>query len=109
MNSYHEFAASFTWLVAEGKSLPLGNIPARAKPALAADAPVALIFSSHPDDECIIGGLALRLMREVGMRVINIAVTLGGNKERQPERWRELKEACNWLGFGLEAVAPNGL
>jgi LmbE family N-acetylglucosaminyl deacetylase len=36
-----------------------------------------LIFSPHPDDECIIGGLALRLLREAKWNVINVAVTLG--------------------------------
>src|SRR5271156_359373 len=109
MNPYREFAASFVRLVAEGKSLPLGNIPRPARLAPAADAPVALIFSPHPDDECIIGGLALRLMREAGLRVINIAVTQGNRKERQQPRWQELTNACAWLGFALEKTAPDGL
>jgi LmbE family N-acetylglucosaminyl deacetylase len=109
MNPYREFVSSFAKLVTEGKSLPLGNIARPRVPTPAADAPVALIFSPHPDDECLIGGLALRLMREAGMRVINIAVTLGSNKERQPARRQELKNACDWLGFGLEHTAPNGL
>jgi LmbE family N-acetylglucosaminyl deacetylase len=109
MNPYHEFVSSFARLVAEGKSLPLGNIPPGRGANLFADAPVALIFSPHPDDECIIGGLALRLMREAGMRVINIAVTQGSNKARQAARWEELKNACDWLGFALEKTAPNGL
>jgi len=109
MNPYREFVASFARLVAEGKSLPLGNIPRPTRPAPSAEAPVALIFSPHPDDECIIGGLALRLMREAGLRVINVAVTHGSNKERQPGRLQELKNACDWIGFGLEQTAPNGL
>jgi LmbE family N-acetylglucosaminyl deacetylase len=109
MNPYREFVASFARLVAEGKSLPLGNIPRETRPAPSPGAPVALIFSPHPDDECIIGGLALRLMREAGLRVINVAVTHGSNKERQPGRLQELKNACNWIGFGLEQTAPNGL
>jgi LmbE family N-acetylglucosaminyl deacetylase len=109
MNPYREFTASFARLIADGKSLPLGNIPRPPRPTPAADAPVALIFSPHPDDECIIGGLALRLMRENGMRVINVAVTHGSNKERQPGRLQELKNACEWLGFDLEQTAPNGL
>jgi len=109
MNPYREFVASFARLVAEGKSLPLGNIPRQTRPTPPLDAPVALIFSPHPDDECIIGGLALRLMREAGLRVINVAVTHGSNKDRQPGRLRELKNACDWIGFGLEQTAPNGL
>jgi hypothetical protein len=43
------------------------------------------------------------------MRVVNIAVTQGSNKERQPARWRELKHACDWIGFELEATGPHGL
>jgi LmbE family N-acetylglucosaminyl deacetylase len=109
MNPYREFVLSFARLVAEGKSLPLGNIPPGRSDSPSADAPVALIFSPHPDDECIIGGLALRLMRESGMRVINIAVTQGSNKARQTPRWEELKNACDWLGFAVEKTAPNGL
>ncbi len=70
---------------------------------------MALIFSPHPDDECLIGGLALRLQRESGMRVINVAVTQGSNKERQQPRWLELINACRYLGFGLEQTAPRGL
>jgi LmbE family N-acetylglucosaminyl deacetylase len=95
--------------VAEGKALPLGGIPPQTRHRPAADAPVALIFSPHPDDECIIGGLALRLLREANMRIVNVAVTLGSKQERQAARWQELKNACGWLGFDLEATAPNGL
>jgi len=109
MNPYHPFVSQFARLVVEGKTLPLGGIPARTQTEPSPDAPAALIFSPHPDDECIIGGLALRLLREAGIRVVNIAVTLGSNKERQQPRWRELQNACGWLGFALEAAAPDGL
>jgi N-acetylglucosamine malate deacetylase 1 len=109
MNPYQKFVSSIAQLVAAGKSLPLGGIPPHHKSKPQADAPVALIFSPHPDDECIIGGFALRLMREVGMRVINVAVTQGSSKERQQPRWQELKNACDWLGFELEKTAPDGL
>ncbi|HEY3931496.1 MAG TPA: PIG-L family deacetylase [Verrucomicrobiae bacterium] len=109
MNPYHQFVSSFARLFAEGKSLPLGGIPPHQQSAPPLSAPVALIFSPHPDDECIIGGFALRLLRESKMRVINVAVTLGSKPERQTSRWQELKNACDWLGFELEQTAPNGL
>src|SRR5665213_968287 len=109
MNPYQSFVAAIARLAAEGKSLPLGGVTRHHKSKPQADAPVALIFSPHPDDECIIGGLALRLMREAGMRVINIAVTQGSNQERQQPRFLELKNACDWLGFELEKTAPDGL
>lgn len=102
MNPYREFVSAFVQLTAWGKSLPLGGIPARPVPAPRPGAPVALIFSPHPDDECIIGGLALRLMREQQFRIVNVAVTLGSNKERRAARLMELKSACDWIGFGLE-------
>jgi LmbE family N-acetylglucosaminyl deacetylase len=109
MNPYLPFVSSFSGLIREGKSLPLGNIAPHNKPKSAANAPVGLIFSPHPDDECIIGGLALRLMRETGMRIVNVAVTQGSNKERQQPRLAELKNACDWIGFDLEQTASNGL
>jgi len=109
MNPYHQFVSSFARLVAGGKSLPLGGIPPHNKSGPAPNAPGAIIFSPHPDDECIIGGFALRLMREAGMRVINVAVTQGSNQDRQQPRLQELKNACGWLGFELEQTAPNGL
>ncbi|MGH7979815.1 MAG: PIG-L deacetylase family protein, partial [Limisphaerales bacterium] len=109
MNPYQRFASSFAQLVADGKSLPLGGIPARGKTRHQPHAPVALIFSPHPDDECLIGGFALRLMRETGMKVVNVAVTQGSKKSRQESRLQELKNACDWLGFDLEQTAPGGL
>ena len=109
MNPYRQFVDAHARLIREGRSLPLGGLAALPPTPRAADAAVALVFSPHPDDECIIGGLALRLLRETKLRVINVAVTQGSNRERQAARWQELKHACNWMGFGLEATAPNGL
>jgi LmbE family N-acetylglucosaminyl deacetylase len=109
MNPYLEFVSSFAGLVAGGKSLPLGGISPHQPSRPAPHAPAAIIFSPHPDDECIIGGLALRLMREAEMRIIDVAVTQGSNKERQQSRVQELKNACDYLGFDLEQSAPNGL
>ncbi len=106
---YHQLASDFARLVREGRHLPLGGFATPARPAPAADAPRVLIFSPHPDDECIIGGLAVRLQREAGMPVVNVAVTQGSLKERQAARWEELKAACAYLGFGLIQTAPGGL
>jgi len=109
MNPYRQFVRSFAHLIHGGNSLPLGGIPPHGRANPKAQNPVVLVFSPHPDDECIIGGLPLRLMRESGKRVINVPVTLGSNKERQAARRRELENACDWLGFGLEQTGPNGL
>jgi len=109
MNPYYKFVSDLIHLTGDGKKLPLGDIPTPFRPAIDPDAPVALIFSPHPDDECIIGGFPLRLMRESGLRVLNVAVTLGSNQQRQSARWQELKDACDWLGFELESTGPHGL
>ena len=76
---------------------------------MSGDAPKALIFSPHPDDECIVGGLALRLLRESKWNVINVAVTLGSKRERRAARRRELRSACASLGFGLMVPREQGL
>lgn len=109
MNPYQDYVSSFAGLFATGKKLPMGELPFPAVPVVAGDAPVALIFSPHPDDECIVGGLALRLLRQSGMRIVNVAVTQGSNEERRQPRWQELKAACRWLGFELEQTVAGGL
>jgi LmbE family N-acetylglucosaminyl deacetylase len=109
VNPYKHFVAEFARLQREGKTLPLGGLRARPKPSLSAKAPKALIFSPHPDDEVIIGGLALRMLRESGFNVINVAVTQGSNKARQAIRWKELAACCHYIGFGLLQTKPNGL
>lgn len=68
-----------------------------------------LIFSPHPDDETITGALAIRLMRELGYDIVNIAVTLGSNPARQLARLEELKRACKYLGFKLLQLEERGL
>jgi len=109
MNPYREYVSEFVRLFREGKTLPLGGAPPLARPAPAPDAPRALIFSPHPDDECIVGGLALRLQREAGLRVVNVAVTQGSNAGRRAARWEELRGACAYLGFELVGTRPGGL
>ncbi|MDB6064669.1 MAG: bacillithiol biosynthesis deacetylase BshB1 [Pedosphaera sp.] len=109
MNPYQHLVSEYARFAREGKSYPLGKFPPPPHPELAPDAPKVLIFSPHPDDECIIGGLALRLLRDARMNVINVAVTQGSKKERQAERFHELQDACRYLGFGLMPVGQSGL
>ena len=59
----------------------------------------ALLLAPHPDDECLVGALPLRLKQEQGWQIINIAVTLGSNLERRGRRKAELAQACAVLGF----------
>lgn len=109
MNPYAQFVAEHARLAREGKRHPLGGFAPAAHPPAADGAPTALIFSPHPDDECIIGALPLRLRREGGWRVVNVAVTQGSNQARQAGRLAELKAACGYMDFGLVQTAPNGL
>jgi len=109
MNPYTKFVADAVRVVGEARNLPLGGIPPAPRPALPPDAPRALFYAPHPDDETISGGLALRLLREAKFNVINVAVTQGSKKERQAERLAELQNACAYLGFGLQTTGPNGL
>lgn len=109
MNPYLKFAAGFAHLVQEARTYPLGKFEPAEVPARAEDAPKALFFSPHPDDECISGGIAVRLLREARMNVINVAVTQGSNKERQEARYQELAQACKYIGFGLLPTGPTGL
>lgn len=88
----------------------LGDPPDRqAAPGREASPGHCLIFAPHPDDECIVGALPLRLQQEAGWRVSNVAVTLGSNPERRESRWAELLDACDVLGFGCIRVGVDGL
>jgi LmbE family N-acetylglucosaminyl deacetylase len=109
VNPYESYVKRLSDLFNEARTFPLGGFPDYPRPATRPDAPVALIFSPHPDDEVIIGGWALRLLRQSQWRVVNIAVTQGSSKPRQPERWAELADCCRCIGFELRATQPNGL
>src|ERR1700722_18682523 len=104
MNPYSKLVADAARVVTEGRSLPLGGLPPAPRPEVSADAPKALFFSPHPDDETIGGGLALRLIREARWNIVNVAVTQGSLKERKAPRLEELRAACDYLGFSLETI-----
>ncbi|HLX96603.1 MAG TPA: PIG-L family deacetylase [Verrucomicrobiae bacterium] len=104
-----EFVSQFDHLIKKGRTLRPRKIPKRTRPWTPSKASKALIFSPHPDDECIVGGLALRLLREAKWNVVNVAVTLGSKKDRQPARRRELQNSCASLGFDLMVPREQGL
>jgi len=109
MHPYRQFVEDYERLYRHGKNIRLGGFSKTPKPQILPEAPSVLIFSPHPDDECIIGALPLRLLRQDKMRVINVAVTQGSKKERQSGRLEELKRACDFMGFDLLQTAPTGL
>ena len=109
MNPYHHLVSEYVRFIRDGKRYPLSKFPPCPRPAPGPDAPKALLFSPHPDDEVIVGALALRLLRQSNWNIVNIAVTHGSNKTRQEERWMELQACCACIGFGLVRTAPRGL
>jgi len=108
MNS-RQFVAQFQKLVKQGRFLKAGKVSSGAPKKIPASAPRVMIYSPHPDDECITGGLALRLLREAKWNVVNVGVTLGSNRARQSARRRELQNACASLGFKLIVPGARGL
>lgn len=109
MRDFFGYVSGIEQLMEEAHRLPLGNWPELERPPLPPDAPRVLLFSPHPDDEVITGAWPLRLMRQGGARVVNVAVTLGSKKERQQERLRELEGCCRHLGFDLVTADAGGL
>jgi N-acetylglucosamine malate deacetylase 1 len=109
MNPYQQLVSEYARFAREGRSYPLGSFPPLPRPEIEAKAPKVLIFSPHPDDEVIIGGLALRLLREARWNIVNVAVTQGSNRDRQEARLEELRRCCACIGFGLAQTAPRGL
>lgn len=89
-----------------GRNIPLGGMS--DSPKIPAGTLTVLLFSPHPDDECIVGALPLRLMRESGVRIVNVAVTQGSRRDRRIARWKELKNACKWLGWDLVGTVEGG-
>jgi len=106
---YNHLISEYARLQKEGRACPLGGFKPAPRPKLAANAPKALFFAPHPDDECIDGGLAVRLIRQAHMNVIDVAVTLGSNKARQAGRLQELENACGFIGYGLIPTSSTGL
>ncbi len=108
MNPYKTLVSEYARFAREGKNYPLGEFAFPEVPIIPQDAPKVLIFAPHPDDETLVSGLSLRLLRQSKWRVIDVPVTLGSNKNRQQERLNELKNCCKYLGFEVFEVAPNG-
>jgi len=69
------------------------------------ETPLVVLCSPHPDDEMLTGALPLRMRRELGARVVNVAVTLGSDRSRQDSRWQELQAACTLAGFECRQLA----
>lgn len=102
---YEAFLRSFSTALEGARRLPLGGLAPLSAAPRRADAPRTLIFAPHPDDECIVGGLPLRLQRELGHAVGVVPVTAGSREDRRAPRLEELAGACGFLGWD---VVPPG-
>lgn len=105
---YADFVREFEALLARAERLPRGGLKPAPLPAPKPDAPLVLILAPHPDDECIMGALPLRLQREAGWRVAVAPVTLGSRPDRQAARLAEFQAACAYLGWEALTVAALG-
>jgi LmbE family N-acetylglucosaminyl deacetylase len=96
----------------DGKAIRLGpSAGPLVAPALRAGkgGPIKVVVCSpHPDDEALVGALPLRLRRECGAEVTNFAITLGSKPGQRARRRREMKAACEVLGFSWLVVKPRG-
>lgn len=108
-HSFNQFVNDFAQLMGEAQKLTLGELPPAPAPRVQDNAPRVLVFAPHPDDESIVGGLALRLRRERRFRVSVVAVTQGSRVDHQELRLAEMREACRFLGFELIPTQQNGL
>lgn len=100
---FADFVRRFSALLDEGRRIPLAPAAAPERPAAKPGAPRVLILAPHPDDECIVGGLPLRLARELGWSVRVAAVTCGSRVDRRAPRVDELRGACAYLGWDVVA------
>lgn len=108
-NPYTAFVERFAHLLEDGQRLPLGGFVPGPLPPPGGAAPLCMLFAPHPDDESITGALPLRLRRELGHRVLAVAVTLGSRRDRQEARLGEMRDACALLGFELATLCNGGL
>jgi len=110
VNPFHKFVSGHEQLLKGGRKIRLGKLKqAVRRTQISPGAPKVLLFSPHPDDECITGELALRLLHEAKWNITNVAVTLGSRSERRKARRRELQNACASLGFELIVPGKLGL
>jgi len=97
-----------------GSAIPVGPSPKPLTPPAPSRASKGtlrvVVCSPHPDDECLIGALPLRLHLENRARVTDCAITLGSNLSQRARRLAELESACLVLGFELVVLQhPSGL
>ena len=85
-NPYESWVEAFVTALSAGAAIGVAKMTHLKASSDVGEAPKALVFAPHPDDELLTGGLSLRLLRERGFAVIDVAVTLGSSVERRSGR-----------------------
>lgn len=107
MKSYFDYVLAVSDLFESASRLGRLRQPPRNR-EVAPVAPRVLLFSPHPDDEIVTGALPLRLLRQCGLRIINVPVTLGSDSSRSEQRTAEMRDSSAFLGFDLRLTGGGG-
>ena len=84
------------------QNLPhFSTLPPLVKPSGLSAQPRILILAPHPDDECLMAGLALRMKDEWSAQVTVVPYSYGSNVARRKARAQELQAAATVLGFDV--------
>jgi LmbE family N-acetylglucosaminyl deacetylase len=103
LSTFNKLSA-FTAIMDRMKRIPLECDMIRDWPDPKPNAPIALGFWAHPDDEILTGGAMIMRLLRAGYQVFNIAMTLG-EPNQVGRRHKELQAVCDFLG--MELFIPN--
>ena len=98
--NYRDYVQSFQELYLSARGAKEPTLP-DLMDALREQVKRILILAPHPDDECLMAGLALRAKAEWGTEVYVLPFSYGSKLDRQAERKRELSHAMDRLEFTL--------
>ncbi len=102
MNPYQDYVESLELAYKKAERYTVTGahpVEPSTEPSVESRASKLLLFSPHPDDECITGLFALRAMRELDVEVINVPVTFGSDRTSRERRLDELERACAYLSW----------
>ena len=113
MKNYKDFVKTIFQSFQDAEKLPLKSVESVFDICIAKNTNElanknVLVFAPHPDDECIIGLLPLRLMLEANAKITDVAITLGSNLQRRQGRLQELTQACKFLNWDIRVCGKEG-
>jgi len=87
----------------------VGTVATESFAALPLQSQRILVVAPHPDDECLMAGVALRAQKECGAQIGVVAYSFGSDPLRKGPRKQEFKEALQVLGFSEVSREALGL